>query len=291
MAEAPVAEPRRRSVQCASPKGLHRMSYLEWGDARNRDVLVCVHGLTRSSRDFDELARALCGQFRVVCPDVAGRGDSERLADPTLYVLPQYTADMVTLIARLDVEAVNWVGTSMGGLIGMAMASQPGTPIRRLVLNDIGPFVPKESLARLTSYVGAGPRDFATLDELEALIRRVSAPFGPLTDAQWRYLTETSARRREDGRWEITYDPKIGEAFRSTGDADIALWFFWDAIHAPVLSLRGATSDVFPRAVQDEMQRRTPTMQRVEFPECGHAPALLVPHQIEPIRQFLNTPI
>src|SRR2546422_5717725 len=117
-------EPRRRSVQCASPKGLHRIAYLEWGDPRNRDVLVCVHGLTRSAQDFDSLARELCGQFRVVCPDVAGRGDSDRLADPMLYAVPQYVADMVTLIARLDVESVHWVGTSMGGLIGMALAAQ-----------------------------------------------------------------------------------------------------------------------------------------------------------------------
>src|SRR5688572_30415115 len=135
MAEPGVAvEPRRRSVQCASPKGLHRIAYLEWGDARNRDVLICVHGLTRSAPDFDELARALCAQFRIVCPDVAGRGDSDRLPDPMLYGAQQYVSDMVTLIARLDVEAVSWVGTSMGGLIGMALAAQTGTPIVKLVL-------------------------------------------------------------------------------------------------------------------------------------------------------------
>src|SRR3954471_11950225 len=114
----PGGEPRRRSVQCASTKGLHRVSYLEWGDPRNRDVLVCVHGLTRSGRDFDELARAMCGQLRVVCPDLPGRGDSDRLADSSLYVVPQYVADMVTLLARLDAETVSWVGTSLGGLVG-----------------------------------------------------------------------------------------------------------------------------------------------------------------------------
>ncbi|HET9351872.1 MAG TPA: alpha/beta fold hydrolase, partial [Burkholderiales bacterium] len=131
---AEPVEPRRRSVLCASPAGLHRMAYREWGDPRNRDVLICVHGLTRSSRDFDELARALCGQFRTVCPDVAGRGDSDRLADPKHYTWAQYVADMVTLIARLDVEAVSWLGTSMGGLVGMALAAQSGSPIRKLIL-------------------------------------------------------------------------------------------------------------------------------------------------------------
>src|SRR4051812_7399954 len=154
VAAASSAQPRRRSVQCASPKGLHRMSYLEWGDPRNRDVLVCVHGLTRVARDFDPLARALCAQFRVVCPDVAGRGDSDRLADPMLYGTPQYVSDMVTLIARLDVEAVSWIGTSMGGLIGMALAAQAGTPVKRLVLNDVGPVVLREALQRISSYVG-----------------------------------------------------------------------------------------------------------------------------------------
>src|SRR6478736_8791753 len=152
MAEADLAaQSRRRSVQCASPKGLHRMAYLEWGDARNRDVVVCVHGLTRTSRDFDELARVLWGRFRVVCPDVAGRGDSERLPDPMLYGVPQYAADMVTLIARLDVESVSWVGTSMGGLIGMALAAQAGSPVRRLVINDAGPVVSHVALERIGS--------------------------------------------------------------------------------------------------------------------------------------------
>ena len=152
MAEDGVApEPRRRSVQCASAKGLHRIAYREWGDPRNRDVLICVHGLTRTSRDFDTLAAALCTHFRVVCPDLAGRGDSDRLADPMLYGLPQYVADMVTLIARLDTEAVSWVGTSLGGLAGMALAAQPGNPVARLVLNDSGPVLTRASLERIAS--------------------------------------------------------------------------------------------------------------------------------------------
>src|SRR3954469_233144 len=163
--EGVVAEPRRRSVQCISPKGLHRMGYLEWGDPRNRDVLVCVHGLTRCARDFDALARALCGQFRVVCPDVAGRGDSDRLPDPMLYGVPQYVSDMVALIARLDVETVSWVGTSMGGLIGMALAAQAGSPVKLMVLNDVGPVITKTSLERIASYVGKAPT-FASIEEV-----------------------------------------------------------------------------------------------------------------------------
>src|SRR3954467_11422151 len=164
MGEEGIAEPRRRSVQCASAKGLHRIAYLEWGDPRNRDVLVCVHGLTRSARDFDELARALCGHFRVACPDLAGRGESDRLADPALYAVPQYVSDMVTRIARLDAESVNWVGTSLGGLIGMALAAQPGSPVKKLVLNDAGPVIAKAALERIGMYLGKTPA-FASVDE------------------------------------------------------------------------------------------------------------------------------
>src|SRR5262245_33384600 len=156
------------------------MSYLEWGDPRNRDVLVCVHGLTRSARDFDNLARELCGHYRVVCPDVAGRGESERLPDPMLYVVPQYLADMVTLIARLDADAVDWVGTSLGGVIGMALAAQGGTPVRRMVLNDCGPVISHASLERIGAYVGLVPT-FPTLEDADKYVRSISAPFGSHT--------------------------------------------------------------------------------------------------------------
>src|SRR5688572_7884101 len=181
MAEEVALEPRRRSVQCASPAGLHRIGYREWGDPRNRDVLVCVHGLTRSSRDFDELARALCGRWRIVCPDVAGRGDSDRLPEAKLYTWAQYVADMVTLIARLDVEAVNWLGTSMGGFVGMALAAQPGTPVKKLILNDAAPVIAKAALERIGSYIGAAPV-FASLEEAEKYVRTIAASFGEHSD-------------------------------------------------------------------------------------------------------------
>src|SRR5437773_4717982 len=231
MAEPGVAEPRRRSVQCASPKGLHRIAYLEWGDPRNRDVLVCVHGLTRSSRDFDELARALCSQFRVACPDLAGRGDSERLIDPLLYTVPQYFSDMVTLIARLDAESVHWLGTSLGGFVGMALAAQAGTPVKRLVLNDAGPFLPRPALERIASYVGKTPV-FASLDEAEQYIRAISAPFGPHSEAQWPFLTENWVRKGEHGKWRPHYDPRIVEPLRGPLVA-MALWHLYDAVPRP----------------------------------------------------------
>jgi pimeloyl-ACP methyl ester carboxylesterase len=286
MAE-PQVVPRRRSVQCASPRGLHRIAYLEWGDPRNRDVLVCVHGLTRSSRDFDELARALCGQFRVVCPDVAGRGDSDRLADPMLYAVPQYVGDMVTLIARLDVEAVSWVGTSLGGLIGMALAAQSPSPLARLVLNDAGPVISRASLERIAGYVGT-KMQFATFEDAEAYIRTISAPFGPHSDAQWRFLTETWLRRNDDGSWRAHYDPRIAEPFRATlPEKDMELWPVYDAIRCPTLVLRGEHSDLLSRGTTQEMRMRGPKAKVVEVRGVGHAPTLMHPDQIALVHEFL----
>ena len=284
MAESNV-EPRRRSVQCMSAKGLHRIAYLEWGDPRNKDVLVCVHGLARSSRDFDELARALCGHFRVACPDLAGRGDSDRLADPALYVVPQYVADMVTLIARLDAESVNWLGTSLGGLVGMALAAQPGSPIKRLVLNDVGPVVAKVALERIATYLGKTPV-FSSLDEAEKYIRTISAPFGPHSEAQWRHLTETWVRKDADGNWRPHYDPRIADA-RAVPDKDIELWYLYDAIRCPTLVLRGAQSDLLARETADAMVKRGPKAKVVEIPGVGHAPTLLHADQIAIVRNFL----
>lgn len=288
MAEPGVgAEPRRRSVQCASPGGLHRISYLEWGDPRNRDALICVHGLTRSSRDFDELARALCGQFRVVCPDLAGRGDSDRLADPMLYAVAQYLADMVTLIARLDVESVNWLGTSLGGLVGMALAAQTGTPVKKLVLNDVGPVVSKVALQRIGSYVGKTPT-FASLEEAERYVRTISAPFGPHSDAQWRFLAETWVRKQPDGTWRPHYDPRIAQAYAANPpDKDLELWHLYDAVRCPTLVVRGEHSDLLSRDTMAEMARRGPKAKVAEIRGVGHAPTLLHADQIAVVRDFL----
>ena len=288
MAEAHLsAEPRRRSVQCASPRGLHRMAYREWGDTRNRDVLVCVHGLTRTGRDFDELARTLSSQFRVVCPDVAGRGDSDRLPEPALYAMRQYLADMVTLIARLDVEGVYWLGTSMGGLIGMALAAQSGSPVAKLVLNDAGPVVARAALERIGGYLGKAP-NFASLEQAEQYIRTIAASFGPHSDAQWRFLTETWLRKNDDGSWRPHYDPRIAESFRADmPEKDLELWNLYDAVRCPTLVLRGELSDLLARGTTAEMARRGPKARVVEFRGIGHAPTLLHADQIAVVRDFL----
>lgn len=277
---------RSSDVRGLSSRGFHRVHYTEWGDPANDKVLVCVHGLTRNARDFDFFAAALEDEYRVLCPDVVGRGKSDRLANKVDYGYPQYMLDMNALIARSQADQVDWVGTSMGGLIGMFLAAQPNTPIRRLVINDVGPFIPKVALQRIAAYVGQ-PISFASLDEMERYVRTVAASFGPLTDAQWRHLTVHGARRLEDGRYAFCYDPGIAEGFKAVVDEDVDLWPVWDAIRCPVLLLRGEQSDVLTREDAETMTRRGPRATLVEFAGIGHAPALMAEDQIAAVRDWL----
>ena len=281
---------RLRNVQCAGPSGLHRMSYTEWGDPGNPRVLVCVHALTRNCRDFDFLARALMDDYRIVCPDIAGRGLSDWLKDPAAYVIPNYVADVTTLIARLDVETVDWVGTSMGGLIGMALASMEGTPVRRLVLSDVGPEITPESIARIASYVGTDPR-WPSFEEALGYIRAVSAPFGNLDDTQWRHLTEHSIVRDGDGSWRFRYDPRVSEPFKAAFSGDtIDLWPYFERIVCPTLVVRGAESDLLMRETWEKMGRCGPRAKLAEIPGVGHAPMFLSADQIAVARDFLLAP-
>ncbi len=282
-----AAGPRSGSYLGLSAGGFHRLTYVEWGGPGHDRTAVCVHGLTRSGRDFDALAGALAQEgLRVTCPDVVGRGRSDRLADPAGYGYPQYLADMNALIARLDTPQVDWVGTSMGGLIGMMLAAQPNTPLRRLVINDVGPFIPKASLARIGEYVGRDPR-FADLAAAEAYLREIHAPFGALGDQQWRHLTEHSVTAAEGGGYRLAYDPAIAAPFRDAEPEDVDLWALWDLIAIPVLVLRGATSDLLLAETAAEMAARGPRAEVAEIPGCGHAPALMDDHQIALIRDWL----
>jgi len=270
--------------------GFHALAYAEWGAANTTQfhgtTVVCVHGLTRNGRDFDFLARALADDRRVVCPDVAGRGRSAWLAVAADYGYPQYLADMNALIARLAVEAVDWVGTSMGGLIGMMLAAQPGSPIRRLVINDIGPFIPKAAVERIASYVGADPR-FPGLAETEAYLREIYASFGDLDDAQWRHLTEHSVRQADDGL-ALAYDPAIAVPFKGEGLEDVVLWPVWEAVRCPVLVLRGAESDVLSAETAERMAKSGPKAEVRTITGCGHAPALMDARQIAIVRDWLS---
>ena len=275
---------REGAVRCLDPHGFHSMRYVEWGDPANPRVLICVHGLTRNGRDFDYIAGKLSDTYRVVCPDVVGRGRSDWLRNPADYTYPVYCSDMATLMASLHAGTVDWIGTSMGGIIGMILASLPGTPLRRLVLNDVGCHIPEAALVRIGQYVGNEPA-FDSLEALEAAIRSVS-PFGQLTDAQWRHIA-LHAAREDDGRWRFRYDPGIGLNFHAVPPADIDLRPYWNAVQGPVLVIRGEESDLLLPETLEEMSVR-PHTQTYVVPRTGHCPMLMDDTQVMAVRRFLS---
>jgi pimeloyl-ACP methyl ester carboxylesterase len=284
-------QPSLRQVRCLDARGLHRMAYWEWGDPANPHVVVCVHGLSRQGRDFDTLALDLAPHCRVICPDVVGRGRSDRLADPMGYAIPTYVADMVTLVARLAVDEVDWVGTSMGGLIGLGLSSLPGTPVRRLVLNDVGPTIEPAAVQRIGSYLGQ-PVRWANLDEAADALWTISQGFGPHTREQWLALTRPQLVAHPDGGFVPHYDPAIAVPFRAlTPEAAAAgealLWQGYDRVRAPTLLLRGAQSDLLSAATAQAMTLRGPKARLVEFDGVGHAPMLVQPDQCSVVREFL----
>lgn len=277
---------REHMVPYLSPHGFAKLAYFEWGVAANPNVMLCVHGLTRRGRDFDFLAQALERDYRVLCPDMPGRGRSDWLADKNDYDYLTYVAAATALIARSGAASVDWVGTSMGGLIGMMVAAQPNSPIRKLVLNDVGPFLPKAAVERIGSYVGTDPR-YASFEALEKKLREDSAPFGPLTDAQWRFLAEHYARRLPDGQWTSHYDPGIAVNIRKAQPAqDVALWPIWQQVKCPVLVIRGAQSDLLTAETAEKMKDRPFPTEVVTVSGVGHAPALLSDDQIGVVRRW-----
>ena len=281
---------KARNLPVLGPQGFLNLAYMEWEGPAGAPTVMCVHGLTRNGRDFDFLAEALSSRFRVVCPDMPGRGRSDWLEDAGSYAFPFYLPVLGALYARLDVPAVHWVGTSMGGLLGILFAALPKSPVRRLVLNDVGPVLPKQGLERIGQYVGRDP-GFSNRQELEAYLRDVHAAFGPLTEGQWRHLAEHSGRTRSDGRLGLAYDPKIGAAFSNpeggTPLQDIDFWPFYDRVRCPTLVIRGGQSDVLRASDAAAMSERGPRARLVEFSGIGHAPALMADDQITAVRDFL----
>ncbi len=276
-------------VSSISKRGFHRIAYVEWGDPASDRVAVCVHGLSRQGRDFDLLAFAMAREgWRVICPDLAGRGRSGWLHDPQEYNLPQYAIDLTTVIARLGVPSVDWIGTSLGGLIGMVLAGQENSPIRRLVVNDIGPFLPWQALHRLANSVRNAPLSFPDLASVVAHYRTVLAPFGQLTNDEWEHLARHSVTEVKGGGWHKLCDPEITAAFRPGLFFNLSLWSYWDTIRCPTLVLRGADSDLLLPSTAKEMTRRGPRADLVEFPNCGHAPALMDEQQIGTVVNWLK---
>ncbi len=294
-------QPQLRFVNCLDATGLHRMAYWEWaGPSADAPVLVCAHGLSRQGRDFDALARAMSELYRVICPDVVGRGRSDWLRQPAGYQLPSYISDMVTLLARLDVEQVDWVGTSMGGLIGLSLAALPRpedgvSPIRRLVLNDVGPAVRFDALQRIGSYLGKLQR-FGSLEEGAAYLRTISEGFGPHSDEEWLALS-APLFREEDGQgggWKLRYDPAIALPFAAVtpevaAAGEAMLWAAYDGLRCPTLLIRGADSDLLSAETARAMTQRGPHARLVELPGVGHAPTLVHADQISIVRDFLSS--
>lgn len=302
-------EPRLDYVCCTSLAGVHRMAYWEWGDPANDRVLLCVHGLTRTGRDFDDLARALCHEYRVVCPDVVGRGRSDWLANPAGYVVPQYVADMVTLIARLAPARLDWVGTSMGGLIGLALAGtlvasamsrpargawglggEPDIPLGRMVFNDIGPALDVDGLSRIAEYVGQDLR-FESFEKAAEYVHSVSQGFGSHGAAGWAELTR-HVFHEQGGVWVKHYDLRMAQPFANQTPEELSaaeqlLWQAWEHLPVPALVLHGAHSDILSAETLQEMLSRNAQARSVDFPEIGHAPTLQAAGQISAIRDFL----
>jgi pimeloyl-ACP methyl ester carboxylesterase len=286
-AHSRMPTPREQHFKSLSAHGFHCVAYRQWGDPENMRVVVCVHGLTRNGRDFDTLAAAISDRYRVICPDMPGRGDSEWLRDPNDYGFATYLTTLTALLAHARADRVAWVGTSMGGLLGIAMAAQPETPVARLVVNDVGTIIEPTALARIGLYVGLDPT-FDSFEQLETHIRHVSTPFGALSEDQWHALARSTARQDATGHWRLKFDPGIAVPFRATAGQGGDLWPLWDAISCPTLLLRGAESDLLSAATAAAMRTRGPRPQMVEFPDVGHAPMLLSENQMAPVIAFLD---
>lgn len=267
--------------------GFHKIALYVHGDAKAQSVpVVCVHGLGRTGRDFDRLGERFATTRALYAPDMAGRGQSDDLPSAESYAFSQYMADITTIFARIGAPQVDFIGTSMGGLLGMILAAHPQTPIRRLVLNDVGPVVPQAALDRIKSYLTLDLPTFAAFAEYEAFLRKICASFGRLSDADWRHMAEVNFRKTADGKWTLPYDPKILIEVQSNAALD--LWATYDKVKCPTLLIRGAQSDLLTKEIAQEMTERGPRARLVEIEHAGHAPALMNASEIKLIEDFLN---
>jgi pimeloyl-ACP methyl ester carboxylesterase len=279
--------PRAGSVPYLLGTSFRNMAFVEFGNPA-APAVVCVHGLSRNSRDFDPLAEALSDRFHVICPDLPGRGKSDWLPDASMYQPPNYAAALSHLLAQLN-KPVAWVGTSLGGICGLMLAAAGNTPITRMVLNDIGPHIPAAALARIRDYLTHTPDRFPSIAAIEAHLRLIHAPFGKLTDAQWANMARFSARPVLDaisGAYALHYDPKITESFKTDAPLDIDMWPLWSLLKIPILSIRGENSDLLTEETFDRMQRDG--AETLVVRDAGHAPALMDPPAIAAIREFLT---
>ena len=280
-------EPQQNYYLGMSAERFHKLSYLEWGEPDNPDVLICVHGLTRNAHDFDYLARELSKDYRVICPDILGRGDSDYIGSTLMYNFTQYISDIVALIARIGVSEVNWLGTSMGGIIGMMMACVPKTPIKRLILNDVGMVVPSLAMTRIAAYA-QNDLGFQNVEEAKKYFKLIMPAFGIREEEKWDHIVKWGTRKDQDGRYKLSYDPAIGQAFVSLSINDIHLETYWHDVKCPVLVIRGEDSDLLTPEIINNMSILQPQMDVIEVPGAGHAPALMSEFEIESVRNWLK---
>ena len=283
-----VEAPRKGSVRCINSKSYHHISYQDWGDPDNPDVLFCIHGLTRNSHDFDVIAHQLSSRYRVICPDTVGRGDSDWLPDHEDYQIKQYNMDLTVLVAHIGCEEFDLLGTSLGGMMGMILAAMKGSPVRRLIVNDVGPEVPHTAMSRLGSYLHLDPF-FNNLADVETHLRKTLQPFYPMTDEDWQHLALTSSKQDENG-YRLAFDPDISNTYgrRYWYMMYFNLWKYWNRIKCPVLVLRGLESDFLTENLRDRMLSKLPHADLIEFEHAGHTPTLNDPSQIEPVAAWLK---
>lgn len=280
-------EPRQNYFLSLNPQGFHKIAYVEWGDENNPRVLICVHGLTRNSRDFDFLAKSLARDYRVICPDLIGRGESDYMGTPIIYNFAQYLSDMTAFLTHLTVHNVHWLGTSLGGIIGMMLAAQPHSPIKSLILNDIGMIIPNVALQRLETYVH-NIDAFENFEEARTYFQTVLSPFGRLEPEKWDHITKYGTRQRDNGKFYLTYDPAIGEICVNKATPSLHLNVFWQSIRCPSFVLRGEDSDFLLPDIVKKMVYLQPHTKVETIPYCGHAPSLMIPEQIQIVEGWLK---
>jgi pimeloyl-ACP methyl ester carboxylesterase len=278
-------------ILCKNPDGQHQITYREWGEPQQTKVLICVHGLTRNSQDFTKLATALKSDYRVICPDVVGRGESDYLTNPAHYGIPLYVEDLLTLIRQLNFTSVDWLGTSMGGLIGMTIASLENSPINRLILNDIGAYIPEQAIERIASYLTQKAPIFSDLTQVKEYVKKIYSGFGDLTESQWSNLAQYSVKLNQNGQYILNYDPAIATPFlglKSGQFQPIDFGQIWHLISCPVLLLHGENSDLLLPETIAQMQETNPQLEVKHLANCGHAPALMSSEQIDLIKTWLG---
>jgi len=283
-----IAKSEYQYIQCQNPQGYHRMAYREWGD-RNDKVLICVHGLSGNSADFQDLAIALQDHYRIICPDIVGRGESDWLADPLNYGLPLYVSDVLTLIQQLKLNPVDFLGTSMGGLIGMFLAAKAPGVISRLIINDIGPCLPAEGLKRVVKENTEKP-DLQTWEQVQQYIRKRYAPSGKTSDREWEDLAKNTVKLTPENTYRLHYDPNIVANLAQVPPdklKTLEFWQEWSSVNCPVLLLHGEHSDMLVPEIIEQMQATHPETTVQEFANCGHSPSLTSAEQIQAIVNWL----